>query len=704
MGRQPLTGQSHTASDAPIDLLLLDLGILAAKEQVTLLRNAGFRVRPRIASSLHKLLYSLQHEPPEILICNCDPREFGVRQVLTAVAEHRPGLATILVAPQRDGEAAQLALQLGARDLLPQGDGELLTIAFRRECDSLRQQRQAIQLRRQLDATQQRYDQLFGNAREAIAYVRDGVHLRANGAYLNLFGFLDGTDLSNVPLLELTAQREQLAAAQLLLKIADNEASGEVELLCHTQDHQTFEAGIGFSPALDDGRSCTQLVVRNLSLARALDQRVRLLSDQDQETGLDNRRQFINRLDTLIPGFQQGRTGTLFYVSIGNMEEIRTKAGPEYASRLLAEFGPRLKRAADEIDLVGRLGDHTFCLLCPQQDLGATGRVAERLCNGLAPQPNADLPDWFPPQVHIGIAHGNPSLKSAEEFVEQAYIACEAARQQGANGWLHFDSTLADTLAKRHIDEHDRIIGMIDDALANDRFRLLYQPVVSLRGDSRENYSVLVRMLSQEDDTLLPESFLDYAKSHGRMASIDRWVIQHAIAELARQRKGGRKINLFINLSADALKRSDLLIWICDCLRQYDARGPWLTFQIADKDIRTNVHSTHSLLQGLKRISCRFAVNRFGVIAKHENLLKHLQVDFVKLDPSFAERLAKDPKQQQHLEALCRLAHQYGARTIVAGVEENDSLCLLWDAGADYVEGYLLQEPVADIGYAFDLD
>jgi multidomain signaling protein FimX len=698
-----LTGQPPVTSEEPIELLLLDAGILVAKEQITTLRNAGFRIRPRIASSLHKFLYTIRHEPPEILICNCDPVEFGVRQVLTAIAEHRPGLPTLLIDPPRDGESAQLALQLGARDLLPLGDGELLTIAFRRECDSLSQRRQAKQLQQQLDATEQRYNTLFGNSREAIAYIRNGVHLRANPAYLSLFGFMDGTDLTGVPLLELIAQREQ-QAAQLLLRIADNEASGEVELLCHTQTHQSFEAGIGFSPAQDNGKACTQLVVRNLSLARELDQRVRLLSDQDQETGLDNRRQFINHLDSLIPGFQQGKSGALLYVSISNMEEIRGKAGPEQAGRLLVDFGARLRRAADEIDLVGRLGDHTFCLLCPQQDLGATGRVAERICNGPGSQVAADSPGGLPLRVNIGIAYAGPSLKSAEEFVEQAFLACEAARQQGPNCWLRFDSTLADTFSKRRIDEHDRIISLIDDALANDRFRLLYQPVVSLRGDSRENYSVLVRMLSQDNDTLLPESFLDYAKSHGRMASIDRWVIHHAIAELAHQRKGNRKINLFINLSAAALKQNDLLIWICDCLRQFDARGSWLTFQIADKDIRTNVHSTHNLLQGLKRISCRFAVNHFGVIAKHENLLKHLPVDFVKLDPGFVDHLASEPKQQQQLEALCRLARQYGVQTIVAGVEDHDCLCHLWDVGADYVEGYLLHEPVADIGYAFNLD
>lgn len=686
-----------------ISLLLLDTRIQQPKTQTANLRKAGFIVHPRILTDPDKLKQALGVHAPDILICN--EGEFNGQQVLQAVAECQPGIPVILVSDERSPQQLNDALGMGARDLVQQDDLGLLTAVFKREVENLAKGRQANRLRQRLAETQQRFNHLIHNSQDAIAYVAEGNHILANPAYLDLFGFLSMDDLIELPLHKLTSQRDHATLDLLLLKLAGNTAKGEIEIGLHSQENRQFDALLSYQPAMLDERSCSQITIKDLTHALETEQRVRLLSDHDLETGLTNRRQFINQLDELIPELRQGRPGNLIYLGIGNMSTIRAKAGEEAATGLLAEIAAVLSATDVESGIFSRLGNHTFALFCRNHDKGAIGKLAEQLSARL--QKNAystGLPGTLRPEFNLGLAEGSNSLQGAEELIEQAFRACEAARRQGPNCWLWYDDSIDDTKSSNDINRHEQIVGMIDAALQGDRFRLFYQPVVSLQGDSQENYAVLVRMLSSDNQTFLPETFLEHAHSHGRMAAIDRWIIKQAIAELAQQRAGKRKINLFIQLSADTLKDEELLIWICDCLQMYNAKGPWLTFQIADKDIRTNPTRTRELVKGLKRISCRLAITRFGVTAKYESLLKHLPVDLIKLDNSYIELLAKDLQRQKQLAALCKLAKEYGVRVIAGGVEDADSLHFLWDAGVHYIQGYLLQEPVESISYDFNVE
>ncbi|MBA1332652.1 diguanylate phosphodiesterase, partial [Candidatus Endoriftia persephone str. Guaymas] len=139
---------------------------------------------------------------------------------------------------------------------------------------------------------------------------------------------------------------------------------------------------------------------------------------------------------------------------------------------------------------------------------------------------------------------------------------------------------------------------LIEYALSNDQFRLVYQPIVSLQGDTRENYAVLIRLLDQNGEEIQPNYFLKQAEEMGKLPEVDRWVIRNAIAELARQRRQGHKINFFINISGVTLADDTLLLWICDCLREFEAKGPWVVFQIKDEEARAHLAQVQKLSEG----------------------------------------------------------------------------------------------------------
>jgi EAL domain-containing protein (putative c-di-GMP-specific phosphodiesterase class I) len=242
-------------------------------------------------------------------------------------------------------------------------------------------------------------------------------------------------------------------------------------------------------------------------------------------------------------------------------------------------------------------------------------------------------------------------------------------------------------------EDENRIAGRIQHALDLDGFELFYQPIVSLKGDRQEPYNLLLRL--REEDGALREAkeFLQIAERSGTMAAIDRWVLGTAIEELAEQHAKGQQVNFFVDIAEVTLLEERLPVWICGHLRDYKARGNWLTLQILEEHARGHTAVFARLSDALRKVGCRTAINRFGESQHPELLLRCVRVDYVDFPPDLGSGLADDRAKQRRLQELIKLCRDNGVKSIVTGVEDARSLTLLWAAGIDYVQGNFLQRP-----------
>jgi EAL domain-containing protein (putative c-di-GMP-specific phosphodiesterase class I) len=250
------------------------------------------------------------------------------------------------------------------------------------------------------------------------------------------------------------------------------------------------------------------------------------------------------------------------------------------------------------------------------------------------------------------------------------------------------------------LEAEQRIAERIQQALDIDGFQLFYQPIVSLKGDRQENYNVLLRLLDEDETLLEAKDFLGVADKSGAMAAIDRWVFRTAIAELAAQRSKGHEINFFVSIAETTLQEEKLLVWICDCLRDCNARGNWLTLQVQEEHARRHAAVFTRLSDGLRKVSCRIALSRFGEGKKPEVLLRNLRLEYAKFPPELGQGLADDRAKQKRLQDLTKLCRETGVKSVVTGVEDARSLTVLWTAGIDYVQGNFLQRPSPSIDQA----
>ena len=259
--------------------------------------------------------------------------------------------------------------------------------------------------------------------------------------------------------------------------------------------------------------------------------------------------------------------------------------------------------------------------------------------------------------------------------------------------------------ANANIDpESDNIPGILQQlrgALMENRFRLLYQPIVPLHGQPAERYEVLIRMIDEDGEELSPASFMPTAEKAGLMPEIDRWVISETMKILVKQHSDKKETSLLVKLSADSLSDQTLVPWINEQLTELHLPGDTLIFEIKEAHILDQTDAAKQLISGLKQLHCRTVLGHFGSDPRSLDYLEQLHVDFIKLAGTFVDNLSGDSKSQAMIKAVVQTAHDLGTLTIATFVQDASKMATLWQCNVDYIQGYFLQAPDQDMTYDF---
>lgn len=675
----------HSANT--LTLLVYGCSLSDTEAYVKALRNGGLAVHADHAANLNQLSERLQ-AAYDFYLVGCDAPDDDCRVVLEHLrqaSEHTP-LLVITADPAGQLEMAQA---FGARDLIEPKDEKRLLFVMQREFHDLLQRRANARLQSQLQEVEQRCSTLIHSSRDAIAYVHEGMHVGANPVYLEMFGFDGEDELEGLPLMDLIATEERPRFKSVLRKLSGDDLVESLEVGCVGGDGRTFRVKMEFSPSQVDNEPCTQIVIRDQSQFQDLEERIRELSTHDALTGLYNRTFFMDRLESQVARLDDEQPPLhLLLLTLSNCAEICHQHGTEFGESLLQALSTRLGELAEGLGTLARVGDYEFALLMPGKHPAEA--AAQQLLQGLGQLPLEAVPDRRP-VFSIGIAQSHqPLVISASDFMDRALRARHQAETEGGNRFVVYQSP-AELEADSGFDP--AVTALVERAIAEDRLRLLYQPVVSLEGDSRENYAVLLRLLDDNGHEMRPAEFMESARESGHVIQLDRWVIQHALMELSRQREQGRKANFIITLSREGMQDEQLLLWLCDCLRESRAKGAWLTIQLHKSDIRADLPAARATIEGLKKINCRIAVDAFDDGASSDALLKHLAIDMVKLKPELLDGIAGNAARQESLKTINQTLQERGVKTVALGVEDANTLAALWNVGVNFIQGHFVQPP-----------
>ncbi|GAA0705157.1 GGDEF/EAL domain-containing response regulator [Dokdonella soli] len=680
-----------TRSDNIIKLLLIDDSVEDAEQFVSILRNGGIAVRPARASNEAELEAALEQQTPDLIVVDLTCKELKLPQIRDAAGRGGRDITLIGCGRGVSEDAIVTAFRDGARALLLRDSHEHVQMVVRREFEALTMRRSVRRLEASLRESERRCEALLDSSRDPIAFVHEGMHVRANKAYLEMFGYDEFEDVEGMSILDMIAAEDADDFKTLLKRLSKGEKPPQrMNLKAKRGDGGTFDATMEFAEASYEGEPCQQITFRLQAADANLEQELDALRSKDLITDLFNRQHMMAQIDQ---GAAQAANGkgeqALLLLEPDGFKQVLDTVGLGNADVLLGDFAALLRRHLGESDVAGRVAEYTFGVLTTGRGSDATEQLAETLRNAFSERIFEVGKQSISLTASIGGALIGEKNANAASVMSLATTALRAAQAEGGNRVHVIDPSEQDRAAAA---SSQHWLRQIDDALANDGFVLYYQPIISLHGAEGDFYEILLRMAGPNGE-IPPNQFLPIAERNGKLPAIDRWVIANAIRAISEREQAGHRTTFFIKLTAQSLDDQTLLPWIAHHLKNARQRGDSLVFEMPESKVVTNLKPARAFAKGLEQLHCGFALEQFGSGLNSFQLLKHIPAHYLKIDRNYMADLPRHKENQDRIKDICDQAHHAGKLTVAEFVEDAASMSILFNCGVNFVQGNFLQEP-----------
>ena len=480
---------------------------------------------------------------------------------------------------------------------------------------------------------------------------------------------------------------------QILRKVFGGQSLDHYETERLRKDGTRVTVSLTISPVRDtNGRILSAAVIaRDVTQRVRYEQRLRHLADHDQLTGLVNRRRFEEELKReLARAGHHGTRGALLNFDIDNFKAINDAAGHSAGDTVLQEIASVLRARFRAADVVARLGGDEFCVLLCDVDEEEARTAAENLLIAVRGAPAVFGGKPFRVTASIGVTSFESDDSTAGELLVNADLAMYAAKAEGRDRVVVYNPTqarMARSMARQPWSERIR------EALDRDQFVLHHQPILDLHSGEMSHGELLLRMRDQNGKLIAPNAFLPTAERLGLIHAVDRWVVSHAIELIA---EGGDQALpvVGINLSADTVVGDPQMLELIESeIRRTSVDPSRLIFEVTETAAIANMRDAASFARGLAGLGCGIALDDFGTGFASFYYLKHLPVDYVKLDGEFIQNLPRSEVDGHMVRAIVALSQSLGIKTVAESVNDEETIGLLRDHGVDYAQGFHVGMP-----------
>jgi diguanylate cyclase (GGDEF)-like protein len=427
-----------------------------------------------------------------------------------------------------------------------------------------------------------------------------------------------------------------------------------------------------------------------ISNARLVDQ-IRFEAVHDALTGLPNRALILDRAEQMLTRARRTPASVAaLFIDLDGFKDVNDTLGHEVGDQLLRAVSARLSSAMRESDSVGRLGGDEFVVLV---DGAASDHgpeiVAERLLEVLrAPFELEGSPSGpLTMTASIGMALGTRS--SAAELLRDADIALYEAKAAGKNCYLAFQSEMHTAVQDRHLLESD-----LRDALANNQYYLVYQPIFNLATGGTTGVEALLRWKHPDRGVVMPEVFIPILEDSGMITEVGRWVLDEACRQGARWHQFGYQLDVSVNLSARQLDTDRLVDDVRCALAMSGFPASSLIVEITESAIMRKVESAILRMQALKDTGVRIAIDDFGTGYSSLAYLRQFPVDTIKIDRSFVASMSNSAESGALIRTLVQLGKTLGLETLAEGIEETEQYSQLERDECVSGQGFLYARPL----------
>lgn len=673
--------------DYVIKILFIESSLEEAEQIISLLRNTGIAVRPARATNVEQMQAAVNELEPDVVMFDPAITSIGLEEAVKVLDAYGRDYALMGLVNNIDNQIVADLFVHGARGVASRSQPKQLVAVLQREFESLQTRRQVRRLETALRESERRCDALLDSSTDAIAYVHEGMHVRANHAYLQTFGYDDFDDLLGLPVLDMidSANAEEF---KTLLKGHARQEKLPSQLTLHARraDGSQFDASVEFAQATFEGEPCLQIVFRRQLVDPGMLERLQ----RDQVTGLFNRARMLECIDDAVTAAAKGKKGqSLLLVEPDNWAALVGGIGLGKADELLAGFADRIRMLLGTDDVAGMLAEHTLGVILDSRTDEAIKEWITRLQHSIS----SEIFDAGSRSITVTASVGGSLLgeknANTELLLNQASQALRTAQSLGGS-----QVELHDPAAREKADEErERYwLDLLRKALTGEGMVLYHQQTISLQ-DAEGDYSELLLRMNGPQGEVLPGFFMPIAEKHGLTGAIDRWVLDQAITALQAREGQGQQTTFFIKLTAASLQDNQLLAWLGERLKQARLKRGQLVLEMTESKVMTLLRPAQEFVNGWKKLGGRFALEQFGSGLNSFQLLNHVDADYLKIDRSYMADLPQHPESQKKITEICHQARELKRLTIAEWVEDATSTSLLFACGVDFVQGNFLQQP-----------
>ncbi len=425
---------------------------------------------------------------------------------------------------------------------------------------------------------------------------------------------------------------------------------------------------------------------------RSIERQTALRADTDPLTRLPNRATFTRELQHAL---DKGMSTAMLFVDLDRFKAINDTLGHHHGDELLLIASTRMKAVMRAEDVLGRLGGDEFVVLLADSDDEALRTRAARLseaCLKILSQPVSLGDEVVYVTASVGIAFNTDANRDPGQLIRQADLAMFSAKSTGRNRSVEFTPALAETAAKRL-----RVQAALHEALKNDQFEVVYQPIVVGDGNRLSGFEALVRWRHDDGSLRVPAEFLEIAEQSDLITHIDTFVLRQACTQLAEwteERPDLDHITMSVNISARQLRRPDLADVVNEALTISGLAPKRLMLEVTEGSLMEDLDAAIDALRSLQALGVVIAFDDFGTGNCSMAYLRLFNAQVIKIDGRFISNASENSDDVQIIKAISQLASTFSMTTIAEGVETEEQRQLVVEAGCEMMQGYLFDRPL----------
>lgn len=410
---------------------------------------------------------------------------------------------------------------------------------------------------------------------------------------------------------------------------------------------------------------------------------------EDPLSGLPNRRSFYALLNDIV---EKKKEFCLLFIDLDGFKEINDTLGHDYGDLLLQNVSKRIVSCVRNDDFVARLGGDEFTvILNGLTNEEKIGEIINQMLSSLESVFHLKSEKVFT-SASVGVTLFPRDGNNVDTLIKNADQAMYESKRKGKNRSHYFNEEMSQQL----LNKQEKITDL-HNALKNDEFTIYYQPIVNLQTNEVDKAEALVRWQHPTKGLILPDDFLSTIEEESLMDELGYWVANQVLHDrLKWHKRSPKNIEISINISPSQFKSKNSLLqqWLAD-FDKVSLPQNAIAFEITEHSLVHDHFKVREILNDIRGKGIDIAIDDFGVGYSSLSYLQQLNLDILKIDHSFIDKLSNDKSSYGLCKGIVTIAKELNLLIVAEGVETRTQHKLVTELGCHYGQGYLYGKPMS---------